>query len=104
MLRFRVRNRGNRSPVPLGDYHAIATLYTQLLGEKVVAATGKSDFLPLTPVDDYVLTTTVMPEETRKLPAGECTVHLNLTHKMDGTSLRVVKKLFILQETVNTIE
>ena len=103
VLRFRVRNRGSRSPVPLGDYRARATLFTRLLGEKVIASTDDDpDTLPLTPLDDYVLTATIPPHESRKLPCGECSVQLKLTHRVDGTVLIVSKKIFILHETVKT--
>ncbi len=103
VLRFRVSNRGSRSPVPLGEYRARATLFTRLLGEKVVASTEEeSGAVAITYAGDGVLSTTIPPEESLRLPCGECSVRLDLTHRTDGSVLVVTQKIFILRETVKT--
>jgi hypothetical protein len=103
VLRFRLRNRGSRSPVPPGDYRVRATLFTRLLGEQLVASTeNEPGTLAATAGADGTLTVTVPPGESLRLPCGECSVRLDLTHRDDGTVLVITRKIFILQETVKT--
>lgn len=96
---FRVRNRRNGSPVPLGHYHAEAAFYTRLLGRKICASVLDPGKISITPVNDYVLRVVIPPEESAKLPCGFCAVKLTLTHKTDGSRLIVSRKIFYLKET-----
>lgn len=102
-LRIRVRNRGSRTALPLGDYRARATLFTRLLGERVVASTeGEPGTVALACEDGRLLTATIPPEASAGLPCGECTVQLELVHRGDGTVLVASQKSFTLAETVKT--
>ena len=101
VLMFRVRNRRSRAAVPLGDYDAEATIYTKLLGEKLYASSGGDpDKIRLERVNDYVVSATIAPEESARLPIGEVSVRLRLAHRTEGSVLIVTKTIFMLEETV----
>ena len=99
VVMFRVWNRQNGLPIPLNDYRAEAAFYTRLLERRIHACSGADPSkIPITAANDYTLRIDLPPEETARLPHGNCTVKITLTHRTDGSRLTACRKIFTLKE------